>query len=383
MTSTKNTFSAKCPYCAKEEEYERGLMNGARPCPYCKKIFILVENQGDTHWEVKIKELENQLIHYQQHNKNLQFQVGLEQMLKKQEERQKQNLEGKLQEKDKDISYLKDHNQNLLVQLNESKDKKHRDQKLEQANHDLIKKLSEKDEENCRLKAHNQSLLTQIKKIKSDKKTVQDKLEQLINKESLVDKETMTEPMELQKSSNGKNLMVDKAINTDPVNLTTQRDSVDVKRSSHVEVETSQGYEEDSIPSVNQEEATSTQSKDQVARMPYRHPNHKNRYFNQSMYPQKQMTNMSKIITSITNDAQGRSYHGSQNTSNCLQEPHKSPIVQKIDLRWADSLTIRQFYTTLRRSYRFKSSTITNSRMNNQETILQARARDKSSISML
>jgi hypothetical protein len=79
-------------------------MNGAHPCPYCKKLFILVENQGDTHWEVKIKELENQLIHYQQHNTNLQFQVALEQILKKQEERQKQNLEGKLQEKDKDIS---------------------------------------------------------------------------------------------------------------------------------------------------------------------------------------------------------------------------------------------------------------------------------------
>jgi hypothetical protein len=51
----------------------------------------------------------------------------------------------------------------------------------------------------------------------------------------------MTKPMELQKSSNGKNLMVDKAINADPVNLTVQEDSVDVKRSSHVEVETTQG----------------------------------------------------------------------------------------------------------------------------------------------
>jgi hypothetical protein len=86
----------------------------------------------------------------------------------------------------------------------------------------------------------------------------------------------MTEPMELHKSSNGKNLMVDKTINTDPVNLTTQNDSVDVKRSSHVEVETSQGYEEDSIPSVNQEETTSTRNKHQVARMHFRHPNHKN-----------------------------------------------------------------------------------------------------------
>jgi len=62
-------------------------------------------------------------------------------------------------------------------------------------------------------------------------------------------------------------------------------DSVDANRSSHVEVETSQCYEEYSIPSVNQEEATSTWSKYQVARMPYRQPNQKNRYFNQSMYP--------------------------------------------------------------------------------------------------
>jgi hypothetical protein len=177
--------------------------------------------------------------------------------------------------------------------------------------------------------------------------------------------------------------MVDKAINTNPINLTTQRDSIDVKRSSHVEVEMSQGYEEDSITSVNQEEAKSTRSKNQVARMPYRHPNHKNRYFNQSMYSQKQMKNMSKIITSITNDAQGRSYHGSQNTSNCLQEPHKSSIVQKIDLRWVDSLTIQRFYAALRRSYHFKSSPITNSGIKNKEMILQARARDKSSISML
>ena len=95
------------------------------------------------------------------------------------------------------------------------------------------------------------------------------------------------------------------------------------------------------------------------------------------------MTNISKIIASITNDTQGKSCHGSQNTSNCLQEPHRSPIVHNIDLRWEDSLEIRRFYTTLRRSYRFKSSTITNLGIKNNETILQARARDKSSISML
>jgi hypothetical protein len=102
--------------------------------------------------------------------------------------------------------------------------------------------------------------------------------------------------------------------------------TTDVKRSSNVEVETIQGYEEDSIPKVNQEKATSIRSKDQVARMPYRHPNHKSRYFNQSMYQQKQITDMSKNITSTTSGAQSRSYHGSRNTSSSFQEPYKTQI---------------------------------------------------------
>jgi hypothetical protein len=144
---------------------------------------------------------------------------------------------------------------------------------------------SDKEENSC-LKLHNQSLLTHIKKLKSDKKSLKNKLEQLINKESLVDKDTIIEPMELEKSSDVKISIVDKGINTYLVNLTTQKDAnpVDVNRSSNVEVETSQGYEEDAIPKVNQEKATSIRSKDQVATTPYRHPNHKSRYFNQSMY---------------------------------------------------------------------------------------------------
>ena len=91
-------------------------------------------------------------------------------MLKNQKERQEQNLEGKLLEKDKDIYYLINHNQKLLVQISESKDKKQRDQKSEQANRDLIKKLAKKDEENFHLKNHNQSLVEQIKKLKNEKK---------------------------------------------------------------------------------------------------------------------------------------------------------------------------------------------------------------------
>jgi hypothetical protein len=87
----------------------------------------------------------------------------------------------------------------------------------------------------------------------------------------------MIEPMELENSSYVNIPITDKGINTYPVNLTTQKDEnpTNVKRYSNVEIQTSQGYEEDSIPKVNQEKATSIRSKDQVARMPYRYPNHK------------------------------------------------------------------------------------------------------------
>jgi hypothetical protein len=145
-----------------------------------------------------------------------------------------------------------------------------------------------------------------------------------------------------------KTSLVDKETMTDPINLTTQKDAnpTDVKKFTNVEVQTSHRYEEDSNPKVNQEKYASIRSKDQVARMPYRHPNHKNRYFSQSLYQQKQMTSMSKNITSTTSDAQSRSYHGSQNTSSSFQEPYKLPM-QKIELGWADSFTMQQFCSTL------------------------------------
>jgi hypothetical protein len=89
----------------------------------------------------------------------------------------------------------------------------------------------------------------------------------------------MIGPMELEKSSDVRIPIVDKQINKDLFNLTTQKDEnpTNVNRSSNFEVETSQGYEEDSIPKVNQEKATSIRSNDQVVRMPYRHPNHKSK----------------------------------------------------------------------------------------------------------
>ena len=183
--------------------------------------------------------------------------------------------------------------------------------------------------------------------LKHDKKTLQEKLDR---KTSLVDKETMTDPMK----------------------LTTQNEAnpADVKKFSNLEVQTSNRYEEDSNPKVNQEKDVSIRNTYQVARIPYRHPNHKNRYFNQSIYQQKQITAMSKNITSTKSAGQNRSYQGSRNVSSSFQEPYKNPNPQKIELGWGDSFTIQQFCSTLRRSYRLKSSTITNSIMKKHETTI-------------
>jgi hypothetical protein len=95
------------------------------------------------------------------------------------------------------------------------------------------------------------------------------------------------------------------------------------------------------------------------------------------------MIDIPKNITSTTSGAQSRSYQGSRNTSSFFQEPYKRTVLQKIELGWEDSFTIRQLFSMLKGFYRLSSSMITKSRMKNQETILQARARDKSSITML
>jgi hypothetical protein len=173
-------------------------------------------------------------------------------------------------DKNQEISRLKNHSEKLLTQIKKSRDTKQRVHELGQENQDLGKKLSGNDEEASRLKkfnqnlleeikkmkdekpenqniinkvgkskdkeelsrlrVHNQDLLTQIKKLKHDKKTIQENLDR---KTSLVDKETMT----------------------DPINITTQKaaNPADVKKFANVEVQTSQRYQEDSIPKFNQQ----------------------------------------------------------------------------------------------------------------------------------
>jgi hypothetical protein len=247
-------------------------------------------------------------------------------------------------------------------------------QKLEQENQDLGKKLSEKEEESSRLKDHNQNLLTQIKKLKNDKKSLENKLEQLIEKEAL-------------KSSDVEVQVVEKGTNTDPIHITTQEGakSVQEKTFSDVEEQTmgirsiltnknstinkaTPRHEEEIISKVNQENATSTIRENHVTRTPYRHPNHKSRYLNQSEYQYhsrwKQLTYLSKNID--TNTIKSHDNNSSW----------KRNVLQMIELGWSDPFTVRQFCSALRGSYRLVSSTMTTPRTKNDAKTLQAKEKD-------
>ena len=187
MTSTKKTVLEKCPYCAKEVVYKTILTNGNCPCPFFKKLFTLIENQGDTHWQVQIQKLENELSHYKQHNRNLQSEVALEKIKNKLEAQENSSEKIHNEQLLTQIKKLKDEKQkydkNLLERNEEISLLKDQNQKLEQANQDLKKKLLEKDEEICRLKNQGENLITYIKKLKGEKKSQQETSKKLASKE--------------------------------------------------------------------------------------------------------------------------------------------------------------------------------------------------------
>jgi hypothetical protein len=125
--------------------------------------------------------------------------------------RKSRSRKKKLSKKDEENSRLKNLNQRLLEQI-----KKLKNEKLE--NTDVKNKVDkvENEELTC-LKNHNQNLLTQIKKLKNDKKLLENKLEQLIEKEA-------------SKFSNVKIQVVEKGTNTDPIHITTQEDANPIKK---------------------------------------------------------------------------------------------------------------------------------------------------------
>ena len=89
----------------------------------------------------------------------------------------------------------------------------------------IDKFIAGKDEEICHLKNHSQNLIAQINKLKSEKKSQQDMLEQLTNKESTINKETMTNPIEIEKLSHAKIQTFEKGTNTDPIDIKNKKDA--------------------------------------------------------------------------------------------------------------------------------------------------------------
>jgi predicted RNase H-like nuclease (RuvC/YqgF family) len=184
-------------------------------------------------------------------------------------EKENQDLEKNYQKKDEDNSCLKNLNQRLLEQI-----RKLKDEKLE--SQDIKKKVDKsKKEELARLKNHNQNLLTQIKNLKNDKKSLENKLEQFIEKEA-------------SKSSGVKIQVVEKGTNTDPIHITTQEDANPIEEKTYRDVgvqtmeisgvlinknsainNATSIHGENKTLKVNQENATSTIRESHATKTPY------------------------------------------------------------------------------------------------------------------
>jgi hypothetical protein len=131
---------------------------------------------------------------------------------------------------------------------------------------EIDKVIIDKNEEIYCLKNHSQNLIAQIKKLKGEKKSQQEMLKQLMNKKSLIDKETMIYPTEIKKSSAVQIQVVEKGTSTNPVEVKSTSDvgvqtleipSVLTNRGSSINNATSM-HEEKKTPKENQENDTST-----------------------------------------------------------------------------------------------------------------------------
>jgi hypothetical protein len=178
---------------------------------------------------------------------------------------------------------LKNLNQGLLEQIRELKE-----EKLENLDYKDIDKSD--DEKNSCLKNHNQNLPTQIKKINNDRKSLENKLELLIEKEAskfldeqiqVMENGTITNPIPVTIQRVAKSTK--KKTTSDVGVQTMEAPSILTNRNSAINKATSM-HEENHISKLNEENATSMIRKNHVIRNPYRHPNHTSKYINQSEY---------------------------------------------------------------------------------------------------
>jgi len=120
-------------------------------------------------------------------------------------------------------------------------------------------------------------LISQIKKLKGEKKSQQETLKQLTNKKSLIDKERISEPIEIKKSSTIQIQVAEKGTNTNLVQVRTTS-NVGVQTLEIPRVLTNRGssinnstsvHEEKKTPKENQENASSTIRENHATRNPY------------------------------------------------------------------------------------------------------------------
>jgi hypothetical protein len=115
--------------------------------------------------------------------------------------------------------------------------------------------VADKDKEIYRLKNHSQSLIAQIKKLKNEKCHKKKRLKQLTNRESLLDKEAMTNPIEVEKLSDVKVQMME-------IPRVLMNRNLVINKATLV-------YEEDIMPNVNRENTSSMIRKNNATRIPY------------------------------------------------------------------------------------------------------------------
>jgi len=267
-----------------------------------------------------------------------------------------QDLKNKLLEKEEESSCLMILNQRLLEQIKEPK------KKAENRDTKTVEQL-ENEELACNLKNHNQTLLTQIRKLKNDKKPLENKLEQFIEKKA-------------SKSSVFKIQVVEKGANIDTMDITTKKycNPIGEKTYNDVGVQTMEVtsvltnrnaainklvQEEDETSKVNLEHTTGTIRRSHASKTLYRHPNHKSKHFNQSKYQHrlegKQLSYrpMNVNANTIENKLIGESY--------------KLNVPQRINLGSSVPFIVHQFCSYCQFLLQFILSRIINHNSINQE----------------
>ena len=152
---------------------------------------------------------------------------------------------------------------------------------------EIDKITTNKNEEVARLKDHNDKLLTQIKKLKKDKKSLENKVQQLVE----------------NKASNVEIRVEEKETGTNAVNVITQEEDKQVAKDANLEVVvpamniSSESYVTSSItssPKENQNITTRLRMESQTKKVPYRHPNHGSRQLDQAMYSEQKQVDIPK-----------------------------------------------------------------------------------------